>query len=82
MSLYPSFPYPQFRYFLQAVRLVLVLLDLGDDLGHLPPLREVDEARVVQEVGVALLQEQDVALVLPEEGNAPEEGQNSLVIEI
>ena len=62
--------HPQFRYFLQAVRLVLVLLDLGDDLGHLSPLGEVDQVGVVQKVRVALLQEEDVALVLPEEGDA------------
>ena len=54
--------HPKLRYFLQAVWLVLVLLDLGDDLGHLPPLGEVDQVGVVQKVRVALLQEEDVAL--------------------
>ena len=41
---------------------MLVLLDLGDDLGHLAALGEVDQVGVVQKVGVALLQEEDVAL--------------------
>ena len=54
---------------------MLVLLDLGDDLGHLAALCEVDQVGVVQKVGVALLQEEDVALVLPEEGHAPEKQQ-------
>ena len=49
---------------------MLVLLDLGDDLGHLAAFGEVDQVRVVQKVGVALFQEEDVALVLPKEGHA------------
>ena len=44
---------------------------LPDDFGHFAPLGEVDELLGdVEEVRVALLQEQDVGLVLPEEGDA------------
>jgi len=46
------------------------LLNLRDDLCHFSPLGEVDELRVVQEVRVALLQEEDVGLILAEEGDA------------
>ena len=48
----------------------MVLLNLGDDLGHFSPLGEVDQLGVVEEVRVALLQEEDVGLVLAEEGDA------------
>ena len=57
------------RIFLQAVGLVLILLNLTDNFGHLAPLGKVDELRVVQDVRIALLQEPDVGLVLAEEGD-------------
>ena len=51
----------------EAIGLVLVLLDLPGDLGHLPPLAEVDQLfpRPPQEVRVALLRLQDVSQVDP-----------------
>lgn len=54
--------YPDVALHPQAVWLVLVLLDLPSDLGHLPPLAEVDQLLAVpfQEVRVSLLCLQDV----------------------
>ena len=56
---------PDVRLPPQAVRLVLVLLDLSCDLCHLPPLAEVDQIFPVsaQKVGVPLLRLQDVSKV-------------------
>ena len=50
---------------LQAVGLVLVLLDLPRDLRHFPPLAEVDQllAVALQVVRVPLLRLQDVGQV-------------------
>lgn len=45
----------------------MVLLNLGDDLCNFSPLREVDQLRVMQEVRIALLEEENVGLVLAEE---------------
>ena len=50
-------PRPQLGIDGEAVGLVLVLLDLADDLGHLAAFGEVDELGVVEKVRVALLQE-------------------------
>jgi len=62
---------PQFGVGVQAVWLVLVLLNLGDDLRNLAALGEVYQVvRVVQKVRISLLQEQNVCLVLPKERNA------------
>lgn len=49
----------------QAVGLVLVLLDFTRDLGHLPPLAEVDEVFAVaqQEVRITFFCLQDVGQV-------------------
>lgn len=49
----------------QAVRLVLVLLDLSRDLSHFPPLAEVDQVFAVsaQKVWVSLFGLQDVGQV-------------------
>ena len=54
---------------MQAVGLVLILLNLTDNLGNLPTFGEIDELRVVQEIRVSLLQEQNVGLIMPEEWN-------------
>ena len=57
--------YPDVVLLLQAVGLVLVLLDLPGDLRHFPPLAEVDEllAVALEVVRVALLRLQDVGQV-------------------
>ena len=57
--------YPDVAVGVEAVRLVLVLLDLLRDLGDLPALAEVDDALrpVGQEVRVSLLSVQDVCQV-------------------
>ena len=54
--------YLKVGHWLEAVGLILILLDLGDDLGHLPPLAEVDQLRVREEVWVALFEKNDVGL--------------------
>lgn len=55
-------PHPDVLLHLQAVGLVLVLLDLSCYFGHFPSLAEVDQVFAVtsQEVGVAFLRLQDV----------------------
>lgn len=47
---------------LQAIRLVLILLDLSCDFSHFPPLAEIDELLTVacEEVWVAFLCLQDI----------------------
>ena len=47
----------------------MILLNFRDNFRHFPPLGKVDQVRVVQKVGVPLLEEKDVGLVLPEEGD-------------
>lgn len=54
--------HPDVMLHLQAVRLVLILLDLSGDFRHFPPLAEVDQLLAVafEEVRVAFLCLQDV----------------------
>ena len=56
------FIYLQFWRSFKTVRLILILLNFGNDFGHFPPLGEVDQVGVVKEVRVPLLKEQDVSL--------------------
>lgn len=57
-------------FYVKTVRLILILLYFSGDLGHLPALEEVDQLSVGQEVGVTLLDVQDVGEVHAEEGDA------------
>lgn len=59
-----------FRLHGETVRLVLILLNFRNDFRHLPPFAEVDQVGVLQKIGIPLLQEQNVRLILAEEGNA------------
>lgn len=53
--------------------MVLILLDLGNDFGNLPPFAEVNQVRVGQAVGIALSEEYDVGL---------EEGRSTVVLKL
>lgn len=50
--------------------MVLVLLDLRDDFCNFASLGEVNKFRIMQKVGISLLEEQDIGLVLAKKRNA------------
>ena len=50
--------------------MVLILLNLRDNFSNFPPFGEVDKIRIMEKIWVSLLQEKDVGLIFPKEGDA------------
>lgn len=62
--------HPDLGIHLEAVRLILILLNFASDFRHFPSLAEVYQLSVAQKVWIALLDMQDVGEIHAEERHA------------